>query len=303
MKDLILTMRPAHWSKNIFVFAALVFSQKLGQPLEEVKIAVLSSIAGFICFCLASSATYIFNDIADRQVDKKHAEKSKRPIASGKVSIYQAAALSIICAAVAVVGSYALVPQFCLIISAYLLLNVLYTLKLKNTLILDVIIISLGFVFRAIAGAVVIGVDISPWLIICTFALCLFLGFGKRRSELTFLKEAGPEYRKTLGAYTPELLGHMLNVTSSIAIISFLLYAMDSRTILHFGSHHLVYTSPMVLYCVFRFSALIQKGIYAGPVELIIHDKPFQIGFILWVIACLIVIYGNMFNIDIGITY
>lgn len=296
-------MRPMHWCKNMFVFAALIFSRKLAEPLDEVWIAFLSSLGAFISFSLASSATYIFNDIHDIDADKLHPKKSSRPIASEKISVKSAYFLAIICAGVAIFSSYMLVEQFCAIIVAYIIMNILYTLKLKNMLILDVIVIALGFVFRAVAGAVVIGVDISPWLIICTFGLCLFLGFGKRRSELIMLKENGVEFRQTLGEYTPELLGHMLNVTSSLAVVCFLLYSMDDLTIARFGSHDLAFTTPLVLYCVFRFSALIQKGIYSGPVELITKDKPFQVGFMLWVLACLLIIYGNKLNIDLGITY
>ncbi len=303
MKQLLMILRPWHWTKNMFIFAALIFSQKLAQPIEQVKVAIFSAIAAFICFSLAASATYIFNDIFDRKADRIHPEKSHRPLASGTVSIPAASFIAIVCAAIALIFSYLLVKQFAAIIILYLVLNILYTLKLKNMLILDVIIISFGFVLRAIAGAVVIGVDISPWLIICTFALCLFLGFGKRRSELLLLQENSQQFRETLGAYTPTLLDHMLNVTSSIAVVCFLLYTMDDLTVARFGTHNLVYTTPLVLYCVFRFSALIQRGIYAGPVELIIKDVPFQIGLALWVLSCVFIIYGSKLNIDLGITY
>lgn len=303
MSDLIKLLRPSHWSKNIFVFAALIFSQKLCAGCKESVIASLSSLYAFICFCLASSAIYIFNDIIDRKIDQSHPIKKNRPIASGAVSVQKAAVLSIICFFAAAIGSFLLLPQFGFIILLYVFLNVLYSLKLRNTLILDVIIIAIGFVLRAVSGAVAIGVEISPWLIICTFALCLFLGFGKRRSEITMLKDDSANFRSTLGLYTPELLVHMLTVSSTLAVLSFLLYAMDDLTISRFGNNHLVWTTPMVLYCIFRFSALIQKGIYAGPVELIIKDKPFQVFFILWVIACLFIIYGKNLNLDFSIVY
>jgi 4-hydroxybenzoate polyprenyltransferase len=170
---------------------------------------------------------------------------------------------------------------------------VLYSLLLKRMMILDCIVISIGFCLRAIAGAVAVGVFISPWLIICTFALCLFLGFGKRRSEVIQITENREAYRKTLAGYTPELLSHMLDVTSGIAVICFLLYAMDDRTRQVFGTNNLIYTTPLVLYCVFRFSALVQKGRYSGPVNLILADLPFQIGFILWALSCTAIIYAN----------
>jgi len=138
----------------------------------------------------------------------------------------------------------------------------------------------------------VIEVSISPWLVICTFALCLFLAFSKRRGEIAQLQENSEAFRKTLGEYTPELLAHMLDVTSVLAVTCFLLYAMDHRTQEVFGTNHLVYTTPLVLYCIFRFSALTQKGVYSDPVRLILRDRPFQIGMLLWVLLSIGIIYG-----------
>ena len=284
-------MRPSHWIKNVFVFAALIFGQKLTDSLAVGRV-----IGGFFCFCLAASAVYIFNDIIDRKTDSLHPEKSTRPIAAGSVSVNSAVVLSVICAAVAIIGSFVLSQSFALIILIYIVLMIFYSLLLKNMMILDCVVISLGFCLRAIAGAVVVGVFISPWLIICTFALCLFLAFSKRRSEIAQLKENSESYRKTLAGYTPELLAHMLDVTSGLAVVCFLLYAMDDRTFQIFGTNNLVYTTPLVLYCIFRFSALIQKGKFSDPVQLILTDLPFQVGFLLWVLACIGIIYANKFG-------
>ncbi len=293
-------MRPAHWTKNTFVFAALIFGRKLVGPCDEVLLSVASAVGGFICFSLASSAIYIFNDIIDREADSLHPEKKNRPIAAGEVPIASAIAISLLCALAAVVGSFTLADSFAGIIIIYIVLMVLYSLFLKRMMILDCVVISIGFCLRAVAGAIVVGVFISPWLIICTFALCLFLGFGKRRSEIEQLGEYGEAFRKTLAGYTPELLAHMLDVTSALAIVCFLLYAMDERTVTVFGTHNLVYTTPMVLYCIFRFSALIQKGVFSGPVQFILKDRPFQIGFLLWAIACIAIIYATKLNINLG---
>jgi 4-hydroxybenzoate polyprenyltransferase len=167
-------------------------------------------------------------------------------------------------------------------------------------MILDCVVISIGFCLRAVAGAVVVEVDISPWLIICTFALCLFLAFGKRRSEIAQLRENSQLFRETLGGYTPELLAHMLNVTSGLAIVCFLLYARDPETVDKFNTANLVYTTPLVLYCVFRFSALIQKGKYSGPVQFIARDLPFQIGFVLWVLSCIVIVYADKLGVGFG---
>jgi 4-hydroxybenzoate polyprenyltransferase len=289
-------MRPTHWSKNVFVFAALLFGRKLIGPANEVWLAIGSSIGAFICFCLASSAMYILNDILDRHTDSSHPEKSRRPIVSGQVSIGSALALAAVCAAAAIFGSFMLVYEFGIIIVVYLIMTSLYSLILKRLMIVDVIIISLGFVLRAVAGAVVVGVFASPWLIICTFALCLFLGFGKRYSEIMLLSENSVLFRKTLGGYTLELLAHMLNVSSGLAVVCFLLYTMDPRTERLFGTNNLVFTVPFVLYCIFRFSAVTQKGRYSGPVQIITCDRAFQFGFVLWVLACLAIIYANKFG-------
>lgn len=293
-------MRPSHWSKNIFVFAALIFGKNLFGPIDEVLLAFGSAVGGFLCFSLAASAIYIFNDIIDRETDNLHPEKSQRPIAAGTVSIGSAAVMSVLYATVAIIGSYMLARALAIIIVTYIVLMILYSLLFKKTMILDCVVVSIGFCLRAVAGAVVVGVFISPWLIICTFALCLFLGFGKRRSEIAQLRENSESFRKTLAGYTPELLAHMLDVTSGLAIVCFLLYAMDERTLRTFGTTNLVYTTPLVLYCVFRFSALIQKGKYSGPVQLILRDRPFQLGFILWVLACIGVIYADKLAISFG---
>jgi len=292
-------MRPSHWTKNVFVFAALVFGQRLSGTAEEVLVAVSSAIGGFVCFCLASSAIYIFNDIIDRDADRSHPEKRRRPIASGAVGVGSAAALSVICAVGGIGGGFVLDGGFGRVIVGYILLMALYSLFLKRAMILDCVVISIGFCLRAVGGAMVVKVGISPWLVICTFALCLFVAFGKRRSEIAQLGENSEQFRKTLGGYTPELLAHMLDVTSGLAIVCFLLYATDERTAA-VVTDKLIYTTPVVLYCVFRFSALVQKGKYSSPVELIHHDLPFQIGVVLWGLLCAGIVYADKLGIDWG---
>ncbi len=265
-------MRPLHWTKNMFVFAGLIFGHKLNVPS-----ALGSAIGGFACFCLAASAVYILNDIIDRQRDRLHPEKCKRPIASGRVNIGSAVVVAVLCAAAAIITAFLLGPAFASIILIYIVLMVFYSLLLRRIMILDCVVIATGFCLRAVAGAVVVDVFISPWLIICTFALCLFLAFGKRRGEIALLQQGRESFRNTLTDYTPELLAHMLSVTSGLAVVCFLLYAMDDRTLQAFGNNHLVYTTPLVLYCIFRFSSLIQTGKYLGPVQFILHDCRFRL--------------------------
>jgi 4-hydroxybenzoate polyprenyltransferase len=288
-------MRPQHWTKNVFVFAALVFGRKLAEPS-----AVGRAVGGFVCFCLAASAVYIFNDIMDRRIDRLHPEKRKRPIAAGSVTLGSAAVLSALCAAAAVLGGLVLGVSFAGVVSAYIVMIVLYSLLLKRVMILDCVVISVGFCLRAIAGAEAVGVFISPWLVVCTFALCLFLAFSKRRSELAQLSDEGESFREALAGYTPELLAHMVDVSSGLAVVCFLLYAMDDRTLRLFGTNNLVYTTPFVLYCIFRFSALMQKGAYSDPVQLILTDWPFQIGLVLWVLACIGIVYGGKLGVSLG---
>jgi len=293
-------MRPWHWIKNVFIFAALIFGKKLLGPIDEVLLALGSALGGFFCFSLAASGIYIFNDIVDRKTDSLHPEKRKRPIASGAVTIGSAAVMSVLCIVLAITCSYLLAHSFAVIILAYIVLMILYSLLLKKVMILDCIVISIGFCLRAVAGSVVVGTFISSWLIICTFALCLFLAFGKRRSEIEQLGENSEFFRNTLAGYTTELLAHMLDVTSGLAIVCFLLYATDDRTMRLFGTNNLVYTTPLVLYCIFRFSALIQKGKYSGPVQLIVHDFPFQVASVLWVLSCMAIIYAGKLGINFG---
>jgi 4-hydroxybenzoate polyprenyltransferase len=285
-------MRPQHWTKNVFVFAALIFGQKLAVPS-----AVGRAVGGFLCFCLAASAVYVFNDIIDRKTDSLHPQKCRRPIASGELRVGSASIVAAVCAVVAVLGAFLLAQHFAMIVLTYIALMVVYSLFLKRVMILDCVVISIGFCLRAIAGAVVISVFISPWLIVCTFALCLFLAFSKRRSEIALLQEDSESFRKTLADYTPELLVHMLNVTSGLAVVCFLLYAMDERTLQLFGTNNLVYTTPFVIYCIFRFSALMQEGRFSEPVQLILHDLPFQIGLVLWVLACIGIVYAGRLGI------
>ena len=298
MKDYIEIMRPTYWSKNVFVFAALVFGGKLvGEP-NVVLLDCMSALAGFLCFCMAASAVYIFNDIVDRKDDRNHQQKSQRPIAAGRVSVSHGLFLSVVCATAAVVCSFLLVKSLAVIIISYIVLMVLYSLLLKGFLIVDAITIAIGFVLRAMAGAVVTGVAASSWLIICTFALCLFMGFGKQRCEMAQISADAHGREVKSDGYTLELLGHMLNVTAGLAIMCFLMYSLDDRTIGLFGTTSFIYTMPFVLYCIFRFSALVQKGVYVEPVQIILHDGPFRIGLALWLWSCAIMLYASKLGLN-----
>ncbi|NOT00847.1 MAG: decaprenyl-phosphate phosphoribosyltransferase [Phycisphaerales bacterium] len=284
--DLLKLMRPGHWVKNLAVVAGPMFA--LRADAESLRRTALV----FAAFCLASSATYTFNDLLDRHADALHVTKKNRPIASGRVTPLAAVGLAILLLAGSVwVGVSTLPPRCALLVIAYLLMNLAYSLALKHRLILDVIMIAIGFVLRAAAGAAAIEVFVSPWLIVCTFTLCLFLGFGKRRCEIGMfdtLEEAG-EHRATLRRYTPELLSHLISVSAGIAIMTFLLYTMDKdpQNAPPFNKHHLLYTIPLVVYGVFRYAMVIQTGTRHGPTDILLRDRPFLGAIFIWTVMVL----------------
>lgn len=288
-------LRPQQWIKNIFVFAALVFGQKL-LDAHAVTLALL----GFAALCLASSAVYVVNDIHDREEDRLHPRKRFRPIASGAVSVPAAFGLALVLVLCAVAGGYFLNPRFAIVVVGYLALQTFYTFLFKHMVILDVISIGIGFVLRAVAGGALIAVDISEWLVICTFTLCLFMGFSKRRCELNAMADAeangtaAHKHRKTLALYTPDLLNHMTTLTAGVAILCFLLYTTDDRTITVYGAFRaraLLYTLPLVVYAIFRFALLVEHGRVDGPTDVALRDRPFQIAVALWGLLALGIVY------------
>lgn len=252
-------LRVTQWVKNIFIFAGIIFGQKIGDLSS-----VYATLLGFACLCVLSSCVYVMNDISDREEDRRHPRKCKRPIASGEVPVSSAIALALALATGGLGGAWLLDRAFFVVAATYVALQIAYTFVLKHQVVLDVICIATGFVLRAIAGAVLVHVAISVWLVVCTFTLCLFMGFSKRRCELTAMSEASgataSHHRRTLAVYTPELLNHMTTMTAGIAVVSFLLYTTDQRTITTFGTNYLVYTLPLVVYAVFRFAVLVEIG-------------------------------------------
>lgn len=286
----LLLLRPHQWSKNVFLFAAIVFARKLGDMPS-----VVAALTGFACFCLLSSSIYVMNDLHDYKEDRLHPKKKSRPIASGAVAPSSAAVISIVLMIAGMLGSYLFLNRaFVAAAAAYLLLQFFYTFLLKHQVLLDVVLIGLGFVIRAIAGAFAVQVEISPWLIICTFTLCLFMGFSKRRCELSAFEGNGEasahQHRKTLAYYTKDHLNHMTTLSAGIAVVSFMLYASDARTVGQFGTNYLIYTLPLVVYAIFRFAFLVEHGLVDGPTDVLLRDPPFQISLVLWAIAALTII-------------
>ncbi len=285
LRAIVLLLRPAQWVKNVFVFGAFVFGANRSDPQLFLH-AYLLSCTAFVVFCLLSGAVYAFNDLLDRKEDAQHPTKRHRPVASGEISPATAAIISV-GAAVVGLGAAAFMPKgFAVTAVVYIILNLVYSLWGKRRVILDVILIAVGFVLRALAGAEAIEVEVSAWLVICTFTLCLFLGFGKRRCELAILEnsEKASRHRATLAAYTPDLLTQLLSTTGGIAVVTFLLYTLDPNTP---SPHSMVFTTPLVFYAVFRYAMLIERGERTGPTDILIKDRPFLATAIIWTILTL----------------
>jgi 4-hydroxybenzoate polyprenyltransferase len=281
------TLRPQQWVKNFVLFAGLIFSQNLNKPEFIWK-----SLAGFALFCLLSSSVYIFNDITDVESDRRHPLKSSRPIASGQLKIPHAVLLFGILAAVSLGLSVWLSPAFALTAAGYFVLNLVYSVYLKNVVIIDVMSIAAGFVIRAVAGAVVIGVEISAWLVVCTILLALFLGFGKRRHELLLLENQATDHRKILSEYSPYFLDQMISVVTASTVVAYAFYTLSPDIEMKLGTKHMDLTIPFVLYGVFRYLYLIhQKEGGGSPTRMLLTDKPILANVILWLAAVVLVVY------------
>lgn len=279
-------LRPAQWIKNIFVFAALVFGARRDDPQ-----AWLLAATAFAIFCLLSGSIYAFNDLRDYREDALHPTKKKRPVASEALSPPTAGAIALLLASVGIVWAITMPSGFILTACIFLTLNLVYTMWGKHRVLLDVILISIGFVLRALAGAQAINVEVSAWLVICTFTLCLFLGFGKRRCELAVLETnaRAVAHRATLARYNPQLLTQLLATSGGIAVITFLLYTLDPST----SFHSLVFTTPLVFYAIFRYAVVIEQGERTGPTDVLIRDRPFLLTAIAWLVLTLaLVLYG-----------
>lgn len=281
-------MRPKQWIKNLFIFAGILFSKNI----FDLQM-VLFSVLAFIIFCLLSGAVYIINDLFDIQQDKKHPVKAKRPIASGKLKMESAIGAAAILILVSLGGALALNLNFFIISAIYFLLQLAYSFYLKREVILDVFSIAAGFVLRVIAGAVVIEVEISKWLIISTIAISLFLALSKRRHEIETLSKGAHHHRKVLNDYgSTYLLDQMISVVTAFTMICYTLYTISPETVDKFGTENLVFTIPFVLYGILRYLYLIHKKGEGGNPELIlVSDKPLLINIVLWVITSSIIIY------------
>jgi 4-hydroxybenzoate polyprenyltransferase len=285
--NLFRSLRPAQWSKNLLLFAGLIFSHNLFSMANTLKV-----VLGFTIFCFLSGCIYIINDLVDLDKDRYHPVKRYRPLAAGKVTPSLALQFATSVFVISSISAYFLDSFFALICLVYVTLMVSYSLLLKNIVILDVIIIAMGFVLRAVAGAVLIDVEISPWLLVCTLFLALFLAVAKRRHELTLLAHNAANHRDSLSAYSTTLLDQMIAVVTTSTLIAYTLYTLAPRTREIVGTPNLAITLPFVIYGIFRYLYLIyQKNEGGSPEILIFSDKSLMIDLILWVIVVIMVLY------------
>ena len=286
VKALIQTLRPRQWTKNLVIFAGLIFDGQFLQLSPFLRV-----LGAALLFCLISGVTYTINDLLDVEADRLHPQKQNRPIASGRLSKNQAIAFSIFLLVLSLVGGYLLSPRLALIFAAYMLLMLAYSLWLKKVMILDVLVIASGFVLRVLAGLSVIQVAyFSPWLFILTTLLAMYLAFGKRLAELKLLETNAVSHRKTLDGYTVPLLSQYIIVILTAILITYTLYTFSA----HPGqsNYSMMLTVPFVVFGIFRYLYLIQSDlITSSPEEVLLKDRPLQIAIILWGLSVLAILY------------
>ncbi|WP_134703722.1 decaprenyl-phosphate phosphoribosyltransferase [Ammoniphilus sp. YIM 78166] len=271
MRAIILQLRPKQWTKNLLVFAAPVFAEKF----IDIN-AVVATILAFICFSLTASTVYILNDIMDVEKDRLHPEKSKRPIASGDLSIGMAKVLGVLLLSTALLVSYWVEPWFTVILVVYFIVNVFYSIQLKHVVIVDVMIIALGFVLRGFSGAVVIEVRMTSWFILCTMLLALFLALSKRRHELELFSGDKLRQRKVLEHYSTGLLDQMISIVTSATIMSYSLYTATTGP-----NTAMMWTIPFVIYGIFRYLYLVHMREGGGSPEKVLLDDKHILGTVL----------------------
>nr|WP_269768005.1 decaprenyl-phosphate phosphoribosyltransferase [Tumebacillus avium] len=274
-------LRPKQWTKNLLVFAALIFSFQVA----NVDL-LLRSVVGFFLFCFVSGCVYILNDFVDREADRQHPEKRYRPMASGALNPYLALTFGLVLLVASIALALYLEPLFGALLFFYFVVNVAYSFRLKHVVIIDVMIIASGFVFRAIGGALVIGVPFTPWFLLCTMLLALFLAISKRRHELLLLQNNKGSHRKVLESYSPELLNQLNSIVITATIMSYALFTFTSgRTI------HLMWTIPLVIYGIFRYLYLIfmeEKG--GKPERDLFQDKHILVTVLLYGLAVVVIL-------------
>lgn len=285
--SLLVSLRPGQWTKNLIVFAGLVFSLKLFEPP-----AILTAIEAFVIFCALSGLVYLINDVMDRESDRRHPTKCRRPIAAGDLPVSVALGAAGIIGAIALSAAFMLGFRFGVVAAGYVALQALYSGPLKHIVIIDVLAIAIGFVMRAVAGAVVLDVVISHWLFVCTILLALFIALAKRRHELVLLADDATSHRPILGEYSAYLLDQMIAVVTASTLIAYIFYTISPETEQKFGTSWLGLTIPFPLYGIFRYLYLVHKRELGGsPADLLLNDRPLLACVTFWVLAVVLIIY------------
>lgn len=280
-------MRPKQWTKNLLVFAALIFSGKL---LDTDS--VLRSVGGFVAFCLVAGAVYIINDLVDHRNDQSHPTKRMRPIASGQVKPGVAAAGAVVAVLVALSGGFWLDWRFGAILSGYFLMQLGYSFGLKRVVVLDVMLVAAGFALRAVSGTFVVHVVLSPWLLVCAILLALFLALAKRRHELVFLEGGGISHRSVLGKYSEPLLDQMIAVATSATVVTYCLYTLAEETRQKFHTDWLILTVPFVLFGIYRYLFLVYRKEQGGaPEKVLLTDAPLIVDILLYLASVVAILY------------
>ena len=285
LRQLLKTMRPKQWTKNAIVYAGVVFDIHLNQlqPMVQATLA-------FILFCAISSAVYLLNDLVDIEKDRQHPRKRLRPLPSGKLKVRYAIIALVVLVAVAIPAAFLLQVYFGLVLLGYFVMQIAYCFYLKNVVIIDVFTIAAGFVLRAVGGAVVIGVVVSPWLLVCTMLLALFQGLSKRRHELILLADGAADHRRILQEYSSELVQEMISVVTSSVVVAYSLYTITADNLPK--NHLMALTIPFVLYGIFRYLYLVYRKDEGGsPEELLLKDTPLLACIMLWGVSCIAILY------------
>ncbi|HEY6358617.1 MAG TPA: decaprenyl-phosphate phosphoribosyltransferase [Vicinamibacterales bacterium] len=286
--NLVKSLRPQQWTKNLLVFAGLIFAQRLFDAR-----ALTTSIGAFAVFCGLSSVVYLVNDLSDRDADRLHPTKALRPIASGALAPAAAWTAAAVLGVAAMAGALAISRPFAVVGGVYLVLLSAYSAWLKHLVILDVLTLASGFVLRAVAGAVAIDVPFSNWLLLMTLLLALFIGLSKRRAELVTMTDRAASHRRILAEYSPYLLDQMIGVVTASTLIAYAFYTISPDVVQHFGTDRLIYTVPFVIYGIFRYLYLIHQRDEGGnPSELLVTDRPILACVALWGAAMVMILYG-----------
>ena len=284
---LLVSLRPNQWTKNLLVFAPLIFAVRLFDPPSVVR-----ATAGFLVFCALSSVVYLINDCLDRDADRTHPLKRFRPIAAGEISRSTALLTAAALASAALAGAATLGWLFFIVAAGYVVLQTLYSVALKHVVILDALTLAIGFVLRAIGGAAVIDVVVSHWLFVCTILGALFIALAKRRHELVLLADGAGTHRPILDEYSPYLLDQMIAVVTASTLISYVFYTISPETEQKFGTGWLGLTIPFALYGIFRYLYLVHRRDGGGsPSDLLLNDRPLLACVTLWVIAVVLIVY------------